>query len=89
MGTICEHEFELEDPKNEGYSLLEYDLYARLDMTIRKNLKRNVYEIVGIKDKDVRYSSPEIQTIVRIANKLEGAKNTEIKCGVGCERFKK
>lgn len=88
MGTVCEHEFEQGDPKNEGYSMTEYDLYARLNLTIRKNSKRNVYEIVGIKDKEVRYSSPDLKTIVGIANKLEGANNTKIECGVGCPKEK-
>ena len=83
MGTVCEHEFEQEDPRNEGYSMTEYDLYARLGLTIRKNLRKDIYEIVGIKDKEVRYSSLDLKTIVRIANKLESVKNTEIKCGVG------
>jgi len=43
MPAICEHEFEREDPNNPGYSMTEYDLYARLGMTLRKNLKFNEF----------------------------------------------
>ena len=83
MGTICEHEFEREDPKNPGYSRIEYDLYAKLNLTIRKNLKTNRYEIVKITTKAVQYSS-SIEGVVRMANQLEGEENTTIECGIGC-----
>lgn len=86
MGTICEHEFEGENPKNPGYSMTEYDLYARLGMTIRKNLRLNVYEIINIETKEVLYSFKDISRVVEKANQLEGVDNTKVKCGVGCPK---
>lgn len=84
MGYVCEHEFNREDPKNPGYSMLEYDLYARLNMTLRKNLKTNKYEIVKISTKQVVYSYRDLKDIVRMANQLEGAENTVIRCHSSC-----
>lgn len=88
MGTICEHEFEKEDPRNKGYSLTEYDLHARLNMTIRKNLKDNRYEIINLNRRQVAYSFSRIEDVVRMANELEGGENTEVKCGIGCPNRK-
>lgn len=79
MPGIRESDFDKEDPKNPGYSQMEYDLYARLDMTIRKNLKENRFEIIKIKTKEVQYSNPRLQGIIKIANDLEGEENTWIK----------
>lgn len=85
MGRICEHEFELPDPENPDYSHVEYDLYARLGLTIRKNLKQNIYEIVTIRrPRNVHYTSSDLHEIVLIANRLEGETNTVIECGVLC-----
>jgi hypothetical protein len=86
MGYVCEHEFEQPDPDNPDYSLVEYDLYAQLGLTIRKNLKDNVYEIVKIKSKEVVFSSPSLEDVVKRANELEGAENTIIKCGRYCPK---
>lgn len=87
MGKICEHEFERPDPKNPDYGLIEYDLYAKLGLTIRKNLKLNRYEIVTIsKPRIVRHSSDSIETIASIANDLEGKKNTIVECGTLCPK---
>lgn len=79
MPGISESEFSIEDPTNPGFSHLEYDLYAKLGMTIRKNLKENRFEIVKIKTKEVQYSSSSLQGIIQIANDLEGEENTWIK----------
>jgi len=86
MGSICEHTFEVEDNKNPGYSLVEYDLYAKLGLTIRKNLKTNEYEIIKIKTKEVQHRSKDIYEIVRIANELEGQENTKVECDFLCRR---
>lgn len=84
MATICTHEFEREDPKNPGYSLIEYDLHAKLGMSIRKNLLRNRYEIFTISNQVVQFAYADLQTIVVVANTLEGGENTKIECGIGC-----
>ena len=79
MSNICEHEFEQEDSQNKGYSMTEYDLYAKLDMTIRKNLRGNIYEIVRISSGDIIFSGT-LEEVVRKANELEGEENTKISC---------
>lgn len=84
MATICEHEFEREDPKKPGYSLVEYDLYSRLGMTIRKNLQVGRFEIVSLNNGEVLYSYSDLQGVVRCANSLEDGRNTVIRCGLGC-----
>ena len=77
MGTIDVRHFETEDPDNPGYSLVEYDLYGRLGLTIRKNLNANMWEIVDIKTGEVHYMYRSVADIVRMANTLEGAENTD------------
>jgi len=85
MGNICEHTFEKEDPKNPGYSLVEYDLYAKTGLTIRKNLNTDEYEIVTIGEpREVRYRYKDIHDIARVANEIEEAENTTVGCGVLC-----
>lgn len=79
MTKICEHEFEAKDPENPDYSMTEYDLYAKLDMTIRKNHKSGRYEIVRISDKEL-INEGTLGEMVAVANNLEGADNTEIGC---------
>ncbi|RLG45315.1 MAG: hypothetical protein DRN81_01990 [Thermoproteota archaeon] len=84
MSLICEHEFMQEDPMNKGYSLTEYDLYASLGLAIRKNLRTGKFEIIRIRDKEVRYTGTLVQ-VVKIANRLEGAENTRIGCSSLCK----
>lgn len=85
MSNICEHEFERANPDDPDYSLIEYDLYAKLGLTLRKNLKLNIFEIVTIKKpRIVKHSSANLQEIADIANDLEGRKNTFIQCGGLC-----
>jgi hypothetical protein len=79
MPGLTENDFDKEDPTNPGYSQLEYDLYGKLGMTIRKNLKENRFEIVRIKTKEVQYSNASLHGIIRIANDLEGRENTWLK----------
>ena len=56
MSAICEHEFEQEDANNAGCSITEFDLVARLNMSLRKNLKEGVYEIVRSDTGDVLFA---------------------------------
>lgn len=85
MGNICEHEFNRPDPNNPDYSLVEYDLYAKTGLTIRKNLKTNEYEIVTIKKpREVQYRYKDIHDIARIANEIEETENTTVGCGTLC-----
>lgn len=87
MSRICEHEFEREDPFNKGYSLQEYDLYAKTGLAIRKNLKSGKFELVHINSKEVRHTGT-LEQIVAISNRLEGAENTWIECSAYCTKGK-
>lgn len=78
MGGIKELYFVNEDPKNPGYSMTEYDLYAKLGLTLRKNITRDVYEIIGIKSREVHSTFPDLQSAVDMCNQLEGEDNTWI-----------
>ena len=83
MVNICEHEFERPNLKNPKYSSLEYDLYAKLQMAIRKNLEINTFEIYSLKDKRVCYHGT-LKEMVNKANKLEHGDSTIVKCGNLC-----
>ena len=78
MGRIRPEHFETEDNANPGYSMAEYDLYAKLGLTLRKNIKRDLYEIIGIKSREVHYTFPDLQSAVDMCNQLEGEDNTWI-----------
>lgn len=80
MSTICKHIFEKPSRDNSDYSQLEYDLYARLGMSIRKNLKTDEFEIYHRPSEKLQYRYSRIEDIVRIANSLEGADNTDVGC---------
>lgn len=87
MGRICEHEFEIPDSDDPDYSHAEYDLYAKLGLTMRKNLRKNVYEIVTIqKPRTVKHESASLEEIAQIANDLEGTKNTVVECDSLCPK---
>ena len=74
MGAICEHQLK------QG---VEYDLYAKLDMTIRWKNER--FEIARISDPSVVvFWSKELENVVKRANELEGGPNTDIECGKFC-----
>lgn len=80
MGHISEKEFLTPDPNNPNYSLVEYDLYAKTGLTIRKNLKTDTYEIITIKSPYHRvHMSKDINEIAKIANSIEGSENTFVK----------
>lgn len=80
MGRICEHMFERKNQKTK-YSLVEYDLYAKLNMTLVKNHETGRFEIIGIRENEGRkFFEGTLEEIVDIANKLEGAENTKVEC---------
>lgn len=78
MGYVRERDFNREDTEHPGYSKLEYDLFAKLGLTIRKNIKDNLFEIARIKDRCKIYSGT-LEQMVDKANELEGNINTVIK----------
>jgi len=84
VSNICPHDFEQEDPRNPGYSLTEFDLAARLGLTIRKNFKAGTYEIVAIATGIVHYSYGTLEEVVHAANELERANYIEVNCGPLC-----
>lgn len=78
MAQISEQEFEEKDPNNSDYSMTEYDLYARLNMTLVKNHKLNRFEILNISDRSVQFFGT-FEEMVEKANELEGTLNSVIK----------
>ena len=80
MPAVCEHEFEQEDPNNPGFSMTEYDLYAKLGMTLRKNLKFNEYELAKISTGVAQLGFKTLQEAIAKANELEGTANTWVEC---------
>ncbi len=80
MPAVCEHEFEQEDPNNRGFSMTEYDLYAKLGMTLRKNLKFNEYELAKISTGVAQFGFKTLQEAIAKANELEGTANTWVEC---------
>ena len=92
MANVCEHEFEQRDPFNENYSMLEFDLYARLNKTIRKNHITGNYEIVGISGsaKGIVFFEGTLEEVVNKSNELESidegqfVENIKIRCGSMC-----
>jgi hypothetical protein len=83
MPAICEHEFDKASNKDSKYSELEYDLYAKLQMSIRKNITTNEFEIYSLKDKRVLYHGT-LTIMVKKANELEHSENTVVRCGNLC-----
>ena len=83
MSNICEHEFEQRDSKNPDYSQLEYDLYGKLDMTIRKNHITGNFEIAKLST-GVKIHEGSLAQMVAIANNLEGEENI-----IGCRNRRK
>jgi len=86
VGFLCEHVFEKKDKDNPEYSALEYDLYADLGLSIRKNHRTGNYEIFRIKSKEVVFSYPRLADAISKANELEGEENTKLFCGNLCPR---
>ena len=74
MGYLSEKDFDSKD--ENGFSIVEYDLYAKLGLSIRKNHNTGRYEIFKIKSKKVQYSYSDLRDAIRCANNLEGEENT-------------
>lgn len=79
MATICEHEFDDPDPQDPTQAMTEFDLAAKLGLTIVKNLDRNRFEIRRLSDKEPEYQG-DLQYIVGVANELESNNFIEIRC---------
>ncbi len=62
--------------------MTEFDLRARLNKTIRKNLAKNKFEIVDIDTKEIVHERPKLKEIVRLANEL--GDKIEVQCDVLC-----
>ena len=85
MGFLCEHVFEKKDKDNPKYSALEYDLYADLGLSIRKNHKTGDYEIFRINNNKVVFRSSSLADVIKKANELEGGEdNIRLFCGNLC-----
>jgi len=85
MAFICEHEFDRPSQEDPKYSALEYDLYAKLRMALRKNLELNTFEIYSTKDIYKRvFFHGTLTMMVKKINELEKAENTTVKCGHLC-----
>lgn len=61
-------EFEQEDPKNKGYSMLEIDFPVKFgSLAMRKNLQENLFEIFDYRTKKV-ITKGTLQEIINYAN---------------------
>ena len=88
MIKLCDHNFEVRDPERPDYSLIEIDLAARLNFSIRKNFDTDQYEIFNIST-DVVVFSGTLTEVVAEANRLEGAENIEVSICQDCTTGKK
>ena len=77
MGKINLKHFEIPDNKDSRYSFIEYDLYAKTGLSIRKNILENRWEIFEISSNKMKYKGT-LEYIVERANEIEGAENTFI-----------
>jgi hypothetical protein len=64
--------------------MTEFDLAARLNKTIRKDLAQGVYEIVDIGSYEVSHSRPTLKEIVRVANSL--GDRIKVECDGACPK---
>jgi hypothetical protein len=62
--------------------MTEFDLRARLNKTIRKNMQQSTYEIVDISTKSVSCSRSTLKEIVRVANTL--GDKIKVECDRSC-----
>ena len=75
MTKVCEHELK------KG---VEYDLYARLGMTLAYHRIKKLFVIKKISDDQIRYRFERLEDAVRKCNELEGTNNTEVGCNSFC-----
>jgi hypothetical protein len=64
--------------------MTEFDLAARLNKTIRKNLAQDVYEIADISSQEVSHSRLTLKEIVRVANLL--GDRIKVECDGACPK---
>lgn len=88
MIAVCDHNFEVRDPVKPDYSLIEIDLQARLNSSIRKNFATDQYEIFNI-DTDAVIFKGTLVAVVAEANRLEGAENIKVLLCRDCMTGKK
>ena len=87
MTTICEATFEDEDPNNLGYSLTEFDLAAKLNLSMRKNFNTNKYEIFDLATSNAVFEGSLAKAVTE-ANHLEDANNIVFLTCRECQRPK-
>ena len=73
-------------PPEHRLSVTEFDLVSRLNMSLRKNLKEGVYEIVGLDSGDVLYAYERLADAASKANELEGTDFIKLHCGPFCPK---
>ncbi|MGC8646938.1 MAG: hypothetical protein ACP5T9_05340 [Thermoplasmata archaeon] len=77
---ISSSEFDREDPRKKGYSLVEIDITAnygdywnRARVSLRKNIAKNEYEVYAFyyrtRKEEVLYSTPSLDDCVSFINK--------------------
>ena len=85
MTYLCEHEFVQPDPNYSEHSMMEFDLAAKLGLSLRKNLKTGLYEIFSLQNQDiVLHTHRALSDAVAVINTLEENNSVEIGCGIGC-----
>jgi hypothetical protein len=67
--------------------MTEFDLRARLNKTLRKDLKSNRYEIVDISTGEVFHLASTLKQIVRIANQF--GDSIRIECSEICTKSRR
>jgi len=85
MARVCVHLFAEEDPRNKGYSLVEYDLKSITGLTLRKNHKRDKYELMKIREQEVVETFFTLSDAVARINQIEGKDYTFIRCEEKCQ----
>ena len=79
MGKVCEHELK------KG---IEYDLYAKLGMTLAWHPIKKVFTIKRIDDDLILYKFNDLESAVRMCNQLEETENTTVGCNSFCKERK-
>lgn len=61
--NLCDHMFARPDEATPGYSKTQFDTLAKLNLTVRRNLKTKNYEIVSLTTGEVEFTSPGLYGI--------------------------
>jgi hypothetical protein len=64
--------------------MTEFDLIAKLNKTIGKNLQESTYEIIDISTSQISHSRPSLKEVVRVANAL--GDKVSMECDGACPR---